>query len=72
MANKIIVLIDGGFLCVKAKHAGKNYNPDFIEKFAHKCTAKDKEVLSVLYYDCAPFVGDNEVAVGKHQTVRRF
>ena len=55
MANKIIILIDGGFLRVRAKKAGKNYIPDFIEKFALRCKAADEEIFRVLYYDCAPY-----------------
>ncbi len=57
MAKKIIVLIDGGYLRVKAKLAGKAYNPAFIERFAHKCKEQDEEIFRVLYYDCAPYAG---------------
>ncbi len=57
MAKKIIVLIDGGFLRVKANLAGKTYNPTFIEQFAHVCRTADEEILRVLYYDCAPYSG---------------
>src|SRR6202453_2761242 len=63
MGSKIIVLIDGGFLRVKAKHAGKQYNPDFIEKFAHTCKVSPEEIFRVLYYDCAPYVGDVKLPV---------
>ena len=31
MSKTIIILIDGGFLRVKARHAGKTYDPVFIE-----------------------------------------
>lgn len=44
---KIIVLIDGGFLRVRAKLAGKVYNPDFIERFAHKCNIHQEEIFRV-------------------------
>jgi uncharacterized LabA/DUF88 family protein len=57
MPKKIIVLIDGGFLRVKATHAKKDYNPRFIEAFAHRCASQDEEILRVLYYDCAPYSG---------------
>lgn len=57
MAKKIVVLIDGGYLRVKSTKAGKQYNPLFIEKFAHRCKAQDEEILRVLYYDCAPYAG---------------
>ena len=55
MHKKIIILIDGGFLRVKARHAGKKYDPTFIEQFAHLCKANDEEILRILYYDCAPY-----------------
>jgi uncharacterized LabA/DUF88 family protein len=51
------VLIDGGFLRVLAKKAKKNYDPDFIEKFAHGCRATDESIFRVLYYDCALYQG---------------
>jgi uncharacterized LabA/DUF88 family protein len=57
MQTKIAVLIDGGYLRVKASKAGKVYNPDFIEKFAHQCKSQDEEIFRVLYYDCAPYAG---------------
>ncbi len=57
MLKKIAVLIDGGFLRVTARKAKKNYNPDFIEQFAHACKADDEEIFRILYYDCAPFSG---------------
>ena len=52
------VLIDGGFLRIVAKAAKKTYDPRFIEAFALRCLLKDEECLRVLYYDCAPFVGN--------------
>ena len=67
---KIIVLIDGGFLRVRAKLAGKAYNPDFIEGFAHKCKDHQEEIFRVLYYDCAPYVGDVKLPVSGQ--VKRF
>ena len=63
MSSRIIVLIDGGFLRVKARHAGKQYDPDFIEKFAHQCKDASEEIFRVLYYDCAPFVGEVKLPV---------
>lgn len=57
MAKKIAVLIDGGFLRVIAKLAGKVYDPTFIEKVAKGCVGNDEELFRVLYYDCAPYVG---------------
>jgi hypothetical protein len=60
---KIIILIDGGFLRVQAKKAGKIYHPDFIEKFAHACKSADEQILRILYYDCAPFSGTVKLPV---------
>jgi uncharacterized LabA/DUF88 family protein len=54
MAKKIVILIDGGFLRVKAAHAGYRYTPGFIERFAHLCRVQDEEIFRILYYDCAP------------------
>lgn len=54
---KVAVLIDGGNLRVLAKKAGFIYNPDFIEKAAHACATADEQILRILYYDCAPYVG---------------
>ncbi len=57
MAEKVIILLDGGYLRVKANKAGKHYNPAFIENFAHNCKAQDEEIFRILYYDCAPYSG---------------
>jgi uncharacterized LabA/DUF88 family protein len=57
MPKEIVILIDGGYLRVKANKAGKHYNPDFIDKFAHQCKTADEEIFRVLYYDCAPYSG---------------
>lgn len=61
--HKTAVLIDGGFLRVKATKAGKKYDPEFIAKFATKCNAADEEMFRVLYYDCAPFSGTVKLPV---------
>jgi uncharacterized LabA/DUF88 family protein len=63
MPKRVIILIDGGFLRVKAHKAGKTYNPDFIELFAHKCIVQDEEIFRVLYYDCAPYSGTVKLPV---------
>jgi uncharacterized LabA/DUF88 family protein len=54
MNKKITILIDGGFLRVKAQHANKLYTPGFIERFAHQCKSTDEDIFRILYYDCAP------------------
>lgn len=63
MSKKTIILLDGGFLRVKANKAGKIYNPTFIANFAQKCKASDEEILRVLYYDCAPYAGTVKLPV---------
>ena len=55
--KRTIVLIDGGHLRALATNAGQNYTPDFIERFATSVLATDEEPLRVLYYDCAPYQG---------------
>lgn len=66
---KIAVLIDGGFLRVLGKKAKKQYDPDFIEKFAHACKAADEDIFRVLYYDCAQYSGTVKLPVsGNDQT----
>ncbi|MFI5115121.1 MAG: NYN domain-containing protein [Terriglobales bacterium] len=67
MAKKIVILIDGGFIRVEAKKAGKVYNPTFIEQFAHACNGADEEILRVLYYDCAPYSGTVRLPVSGNQ-----
>jgi uncharacterized LabA/DUF88 family protein len=67
MNKKAIVLIDGGYLRVKASKAGKKYDPAFIEKFAHKCKSTDEEIFRVLYYDCAPYSGTVRLPVSGNQ-----
>jgi uncharacterized LabA/DUF88 family protein len=57
------ILIDGGYLRVLAKSAGKTYDPNFIEKYALKCKGKDEEIFRILYYDCAPYTGKAKLPV---------
>ena len=54
---KTAVLIDGGHLRVLARQARHTYDPDFIEKVAHRCVEADENLVRALYYDCAPFSG---------------
>jgi uncharacterized LabA/DUF88 family protein len=60
---RAIVLIDGGYLRVKARKAHKVYDPAFIEKLAINCKGKDEELFRVLYYDCAPYMGTVKLPV---------
>lgn len=65
---KIAVMIDGGFVRVLAKNAGKTYDPAFIEKLGQSCALAGEEIHRILYYDCAPFAGTVTLPVsgGKH------
>jgi uncharacterized LabA/DUF88 family protein len=60
---KVAVLIDGGHLRALARRAGKTYNPNYIEQFAHACVEQDETLLRVLYYDCAPYQGTAKLPV---------
>lgn len=61
--KRVAILIDGGFLRVAARKAGKQYNPSFIESFALRCPTQDEEIFRVLYYDCAPYSGTVKLPV---------
>ena len=59
--TKIILMIDGGFLRVLARKAGKHYDPAFIESFTKICSLPNEELLRSLYYDCAPYHGQQKL-----------
>jgi uncharacterized LabA/DUF88 family protein len=61
--KKIALMIDGGFLRVAARNAGKHYNPAFIESFSKICPSENEELFRVLYYDCAPYQGQQKLPV---------
>jgi uncharacterized LabA/DUF88 family protein len=61
--KKIVLMIDGGFLRVAARNAGKIYDPAFIESFSKACPVADEELFRVLYYDCAPYQGQQKLPV---------
>jgi len=61
------VLIDGGHLRVLARQAGHTYDPDFIERIAHACVDETERLLRILYYDCAPYVGNVRLPVSGEQ-----
>ena len=56
-------MIDGGFLRVAARNAGKHYDSAFIESFSKICPSGDEELFRVLYYDCAPYQGQQKLPV---------
>lgn len=61
--KKIVLMIDGGFLRVAARKANKLYDPAFIESFSKNCPSVDEELFRVLYYDCAPYQGQQRLPV---------
>lgn len=62
--EKIILLIDGGYLRQIAKRKGKVYNPDYIERCAKQIIGEDeRSLLRVLYYDCSPFEGRTKLPI---------
>lgn len=63
MSKTLAVLIDGGHLRARAKKAGKDYDPVFIENVALNCAETGEEIHRVLYYDCAPFNGETKLPV---------
>jgi len=56
-------MIDGGFLRVAVRKAGIHYDPDFIEAFSKICPVVDEELFRSLYYDCAPYQGQQNLPV---------
>ncbi|WP_407050221.1 NYN domain-containing protein [Methyloraptor flagellatus] len=60
---RVAVLIDGGHLRVLARKAGFKHEPDYIEKVAHACIEPTENLLRILYYDCAPYVGTTTLPV---------
>ncbi len=60
---KVVLMIDGGHLRVTASRAGKTYDPEFIEKFAHKCIDPAETLHRILYYDCPQYRGQQKLPV---------
>jgi uncharacterized LabA/DUF88 family protein len=61
--KRVVLLIDGGHLRAAAKNQGRKTTPDFIEKFAKNLPGSDEELQKILYYDCAPYVGEQSKPV---------
>jgi uncharacterized LabA/DUF88 family protein len=60
---RVAILIDGGSLRVRTQQAGRGHVPDHIEKVALACRAADEQIIRILYYDCAPYVGRAKLPV---------
>jgi uncharacterized LabA/DUF88 family protein len=61
--KKLVLMIDGGFLRVAARAAKIQYDPNFIVAFSKICSAPDEELFRSLYYDCAPYKGQQNLPV---------
>lgn len=59
----VCVLIDGGHVRVLARQAGRLFNPDLIERLAHRVVGQGEQLFRALYYDCAPFNGQVKAPV---------
>jgi uncharacterized LabA/DUF88 family protein len=68
VVKKVALLIDGGHARVVIRNAGKPYNPDYIERFAHSCIIAHEDLTRILYYDCAPYSGTLKMPVSGQET----
>jgi uncharacterized LabA/DUF88 family protein len=61
---KVALLIDGGHLRSVCAMASLQYDPNFIEAFAHGCHDPVAEtVYRILYYDCPQYRGKQRLPV---------
>lgn len=67
---RIAILIDGGNLRIRTQQAGLQHVPDHIERVALACQMPDEQIVRILYYDCAPYVGQAKLPVSG--TMRSF
>ena len=68
MTNKIAVTLDGGHVRVHARHAGKTYDPAYIEKIGLACALTGETIHRIMYYDCAPYRGPAILPVSGQKT----
>jgi uncharacterized LabA/DUF88 family protein len=69
--TRVVVLIDGGHVRALAKHAGKPYVPEYIEKVAFASSKDDEKIKRILYYDCRPFNGTVRLPIsGQERTYK--
>lgn len=61
--TKIAILIDGGYVRVRAGKEGKKYTANLIEKIALACSAADEAIHRILYYDCEEYSGTAKLPV---------
>jgi uncharacterized LabA/DUF88 family protein len=70
--RKTALLIDGGHVRAIAQRVGLQYDPNFIENFAHGCIDKEQEDLRrILYYDCPQYRGKHTLPVSGEAMVFR-
>lgn len=68
MSNKIAVMLDGGHVRVHARHAGKTYDPAYIERIGLACALAEETIHRIMYYDCAPYNGTAVLPVSGPKT----
>ncbi len=68
MPGKIAVMLDGGHVRVHARHAGKTYDPAYIEKIGLACAIAGETIHRIMYYDCAPYNGTAVLPVSGQST----
>jgi uncharacterized LabA/DUF88 family protein len=61
--KKLVLMLDGEHIGSMARRERLPYGPDLIEAFARNCAFPDEELFRVLYYDCAPYVGQHALPV---------
>lgn len=61
--KNIAILIDGGYVRVRAGAAGKKYTATLVEKLALAAKAADEEIYRILYYDCEEYSGTAKLPV---------
>ncbi|MGC9950727.1 MAG: NYN domain-containing protein [Bryobacteraceae bacterium] len=61
-------MLDGGHVRVHARHAGKTYDPAYIEKIGLACALAGETVHRIMYYDCAPYNGTAILPVSGQRT----
>lgn len=68
--KKVAILIDGGYLRVRAHKEGRKYTAGLIEKIALAAKSADEEIYRILYYDCEEYSGTAKLPVSG--TVKTF
>ena len=65
MTKKITVLIDGGHLRSHLKMSNKPVTADYVEKVGLAAALATEEIVRILYYDCALYVGTTKLPISR-------